>query len=297
MADFLLLSHPRSGSSALRHELNRFASVVIPPEASFATWLLKNPMLLEAEKSPGRASFAEVFAAALFKTRKFEHWNLPEVALSRRLQSSGATSLESAISEIYCLYRDCFRPEASAVGDKNNSYFFEVDLALRALAPSKVLLLWRDPVEVWSSYQRLRREVAANSVLRDNPYFPQLPATLEEFIQTWTVGHEVAIECLDEWAGPVEYCSYLSFVSDGVSIPQKLVKFVSGGPARNPVNVPAELQEPGDYSSWKSGVGRPVHRRESQASAENVSLEDASEIREHTRVIQQRLQSHDGANR
>lgn len=289
MVDFLLLSHPRSGSSALRHEMNRFASVVIPPEASFATWLLRDSVLLEAEEDPGHTSFSRLFTDALFKTRKFEHWSLSHDAVSRRLQMAGATSLKHAIDEIYRLFRDCFRPGATAIGDKNNSYFFEIDSALRALSPARVVLLWRDPVEVWSSYQGLRRDVATDPALRDNPYFPRLPGTREEFIHAWNVGHEMAIERLDEWAGPVQYCSYQSFVTDAANIPQALVEFVTGAPTQDPVDVPLALREPEDLRPWKSGVGRPVYRFESQAGAPGFSAEDAAEIRKHTRVMQQRL--------
>lgn len=289
MVDFVLLSHPRSGSSALRHAMNTFPSVVIPREAGFATWLMRDPVLLEAEGESGGAQFAELFTSALLRTRKFEHWNLPKDSAIRRLRTSGATSIRHAVDEIYRLYRDTVRPHASVIGDKNNSFFFAVDEALRALGPARVVLLWRDPVEVWSSYQRLRRDAAREPSLSNNPYFPRLPGSREEFIHAWTVGHEMAVGHLDEWSGPTWYCSFSSFVTDGPLFIRRLIEFVTGAPAEETVEVPAALWEPEDLKPWKSGVGRPVHRRESRAGAEHVPPEDAAEIRERTREVQQRL--------
>lgn len=175
--DFAILAFPRSGSSTLRHQLNSFSELVIPPESSFAVWVADR---LEAG---GPLRLEERFVEAVIASRKFEHWGLSAEEV-RSCAPAGPSDTAASLRALYRLYRDRTRPQAVRIGDKNNSHVFRVGRALQVLAPRTALVLWRDPGEVWASYLRLI-DVRRSLDVRAARYFPRIWAGRHEMFAAW----------------------------------------------------------------------------------------------------------------
>lgn len=250
--DFMILAFPRSGSSALRHRLNSFREIDIPPECAFATWVA-NHLRDDSEDLPER------FIREVRMARKFEHWRLTDSDVAS-CSPRHIDEVLMGLRSLYARHRDRHRPSARLVGDKNNSYVFNARRALEVLAPEAVLLIWRDPAEVWSSVERLRR-VESELGPERTPYFPVLWASREELVAAWIEVHGTLLDEVFSANGPRRRLaiSHDDFVSNHSAVIERVLRFLAFGPA-TPEPPPAALLEPKEFAPWKHGAEDPSFR-------------------------------------
>lgn len=246
--DFLLLAFPRSGSSALRHQLNRLAEIHIPPESSFAVWVADR--LSDAWPEVD----AERLISDILAARKFEHWLLSAEDI-RACVGACPASVQSAITAIYRRHRDRFRPGAALIGDKNNSYIFAPDRALEVLSPRSVVLLWRDPAQIWDSLQRLEF-LRPRLSPHQQRYFPSGWDDPDALVEAWVAAHEAVLALVGRGVvSPAELhvVAHRDFVADSVGTIDLLASRLLGSSGRREV-VPEALREPAAFALWKRGV-------------------------------------------
>lgn len=242
--DLLVLAFPRSGSSALRHQLNRFVEVHIPPESAFAVWVADRLTDLEFRRDPER------FVAEVLASRKFEHWGLD----ARDLRAcSDAPTVREALIRVYRAHLARHRPQARVLGDKNNSYVFAPERSIEVLAPRTVVLLWRDPAEIWNSFRRLA-DLRRSPGFEESRYFPVGWEDPRSMIAAWVTAHEAALKAVCRAdARSLAVVAHRDFAAAPRRTADGLVSRLLGGPGhRGPV--PAALREPAEFAPWKRGV-------------------------------------------
>ncbi|NQU36582.1 MAG: sulfotransferase [Actinobacteria bacterium] len=265
------MSHPRSGSSLLRRLMNEDSRIAIPPEAAFAVWVRKQHSLLlsRLETEPPNEETYRQLAECFVKTRKFEFWGLSAEDLYTEFATVGPTSYKQVVAVTYELFaKRAGRPNAS-LGDKNNSYFFDCSAALSVLGPDHVVVLLRDPAEVWASYESLRVRQRTS----DSSYYPPLPANVAAFCDEWQDGYTEVLDeaqrsarqfVLIEYGALLESPrSLISAICDQVSYPSR--RSDSGEIERS-----APLFEPAEFADWKANVSLAPSRRNQQSSLESL---------------------------
>jgi hypothetical protein len=287
MSIFLVLAFARSGSSVLRHRLNAFPSIVIPPESTFAVWLSLN------ERPPGPIRCprsARRTARAICDARKFEHWNISAEQLEAALLRDGVSTFAEAVQSTYKLYRDIHKPHATLIGDKNNWHIAVPQQALSVLSPQRTVLLWRDPVEVWASLSRLRELREAGGASVDGmPYYPTTPGNVDVFGENWSASYGQALTLLQQQRASHRVQSYADLVENPNEQLQSLAEFLGVGAEENPGEVAQSLMEPEDYRIWKLNVLEPISRSAPRSRAMDVGRLATSRIREKTAEVEERL--------
>jgi len=175
---FFVIGSPRSGTTLLRLMLTSHPGIVIPPECGFLVWL--HAQFGEWTKTDFeiRSNIAR-FAHAVYRSRKFETWNLDLEYLESEIVQLQPQNYGAACAAVYKLYCRKTGKLGAKWGDKNNHYLSHIATLREIFPDARFVHIVRDGRDVASSY----REVMALD--SDSPYRPMLPTDIGDIATQW----------------------------------------------------------------------------------------------------------------
>ena len=171
-----VIGSPRSGTTLLRLMLTCHRNIVIPPECGFAAWLADRFTDWNAQTID---QCLTRFVGELFECRKIETWNLDKEQLITFLESHHPECYSHAVSLVYQFYANSINQRCTRWGDKNNFYVDYISTLNKLFPAAEFVHIIRDGRDIASSYKRLKH------VESKSPYFPTLPADIEQVAQQW----------------------------------------------------------------------------------------------------------------
>ena len=246
---FIILGNPRSGTSLLRNVLNAHPKLIVPPECGFLLWL--RPTF---EDLDWNSEVKERFIHEVRASKKFETWDLPEVALRNTIMPaviSGYAQAAGLVYEAYALHRG---KHIDAWGDKNNYYVKHVAELTTLLPDARYVHIVRDPRDVFRSYLDLgKRDIRSK-------YVPVLSNDAAQAAEEWAennervlrgvrdAGHAYTLVRYEDLVGAFQPTMRALFTFLGVDMP---VGF-------NERSHLVSLDEPAEFLRWKEKVTEPV---------------------------------------
>ena len=167
-----ILGNPRSGTSLLRLMLDSHSSIGIPPESHFFLWL-------EEKYGEWDIAFLDNYIEDLFKSTKFETWNLKKDSLKKFLKDKTILNYGHLTSLIYYFYLVDFNPEIVFWGDKNSLWNEKLVKINDYFPDAYYIYIIRDGRDIACSYRELHRRQI------ESKYAPKLPQDIESIAKSW----------------------------------------------------------------------------------------------------------------
>jgi hypothetical protein len=177
---FFILGNPRSGTTLLRLILAAHTKLSVPPECGFLVWWYPKFKDWNVTASTNELC-VEGYLKNLKTSRKIETWDLDYTALYNLIIASKPNNYAELSSLVYISYSLQQGKSISLWGDKNNHYLNYLE-TLHTLYPNAYFIhLVRDGRDVACSYRAL------NHLNTQSPYKPQLPYSIKEIAQEWSL--------------------------------------------------------------------------------------------------------------
>ena len=171
-----IIGNPRSGTSLLRLMINAHPIISIPPECGFIIWLKEKYNNLPSNLFLGRI---DEFLEDLFKSKKFETWNLDTKQLKNYILEQKFDTYSNLVSIIYKYYGLSKNKKVAIWGDKNNYYLNHI-VELKQLFPDSFFIhIIRDGRDVACSYKKLSETKCTSK------YAPNLPTETSKIADEW----------------------------------------------------------------------------------------------------------------
>lgn len=240
----MLIGSPRSGTSLLRATLNILPSIYIAPEGGFAHFLY-------GEYKEFHISQLDLFLEDLYKTKKFEFWNLQIGELKDHLTAASPDNYFKLISEIYrCKALSENKSDFIYLGDKNN-YYIEHLLEVNEIFRSpKFVWIVRDGRDVACSYKELMGKK------HHSKYAPRLPQSVEDIAQLWMSQNENAYQFFNGLkSDQFLQIRYEDLVNESKKTIHRICDFLHINADINNSDLSNwKNDEPAEYLTWKSGL-------------------------------------------
>lgn len=175
-----MVGSPRSGTTLFRNLLVKHLDLAIPPESSWATYLLPQfGQWSQADLANGRL---EEFLKHLSSARKFENWGLNTEIVRDWILFHNPNNYSSLVAEVYRCWASSKFLLGRSWGDKNNVHGLHLH-ELRSLFPEATMIwLLRHPIQVVESQQRLAAMLPSTSEVL---LAPTPPATEAQALDDW----------------------------------------------------------------------------------------------------------------
>lgn len=170
-----ILGNPRSGTSLLRLMLSCHPDIIIPPESHFFLWLENkyknmNPM----------ADDLEEFFIDLYKSRKFETWDISKQSIIETIKKDNIKSFADLIACIYITYGNAVgKNNFKYWGDKNKLWKENLHKTILYFPNAFFIHLVRDGRDVACSFIDLAIK-GSTSI-----YAPKLPSQISDIANRW----------------------------------------------------------------------------------------------------------------
>lgn len=169
-----ILGNPRSGTSLLRLMLHSHSEICIPPESHFFLWL-------EDRYKEWNSNMLNNYIEDLFKSTKFETWNINREKLSTFLKEEHIDSYAKLNSLVYQFYASTHDSSKFTFwGDKNSLWIEKLDKIAFHYPNAFYIHIVRDGRDVACSYKSLNKKQFTSS------YAPKLPNDVKSISKTWT---------------------------------------------------------------------------------------------------------------
>ena len=175
-----ILGNNRSGTSLLRIMLHSHPQICIPPESHFFLWL-------EEKYGNWNNNILEIYLEDLYKSKKFETWNLDRTGLRDYLINFLPESYAHLTSLVYKFYALTENKSPLFWGDKNGLWIEKLDKIKLYFPNAFIIHLIRDGRDVACSY----KEINLKNV--NTPYAPKLPNDISKIAETWNTNN-ISIE-------------------------------------------------------------------------------------------------------
>ncbi|VVT06242.1 Sulfotransferase family protein [Marinobacter salarius] len=261
---FFILGNPRSGTSLFRLMLNNHPEIVVPPECGFAEWLYEEFGGEEMSESTYRQ-----FLLKVFKTRKFETWELNFDEILYSIKTSKPSNYQELVREIYRGYARKFGKDSAYFGDKNNYYINNVEKLEKIFPNCKKIFIVRDGRDVACSYLELEHKNI------DSIYSPNLTKDVTKIAREWC--KSVAI--MTSWtSGGAISIRYEDLVLDPNATLQKVCEFLNVAYSENMLDYYKNNDEPEEFKAWKGKTFEPIEGSSVGRYKRELSLEQLADF-------------------
>jgi len=169
-----IIGNNRSGTSLLRLIITCHENMVIPPEGHFLLWMYDKYSRWKENDD------LNLFLDDLYKTKKFETWNIDKNELYVFLKEKNPLNYANLIAYIYIFYGLKIKKNIKQWGDKNGLWIEKLKLLPEIYPNAKYIHIIRDGRDVATSYLELNKK-KPNSI-----YYPKLPNDIEEIAILWS---------------------------------------------------------------------------------------------------------------
>jgi hypothetical protein len=251
----IILGNPRSGTTLLRLILTSHPDIVIPPECGFFVWWYKKYKNWTKNSLKRRL---DGFLDDLFKSRKFETWDLSRRDLRKFIVLKKPNNYTDLISSVYLFFGLSRGKKAKLWGDKNNYYLNHVGEILRIFPNSRFVHIVRDGRDVAVSYKELAK------FRINHKYAPNLSSDISSIAHEWRENVIKVRNSLNSVkVGKRIEIRYEDLVTKPQKITKKICDTVNVKFYRKMLNFyeinKKEKLEPDEFLLWKKRIANPIN--------------------------------------
>lgn len=270
---FFILANPRSGSSLLRLILNSHSNIVVPPECGFALWLYKKYAHVDFDN----IKVIDNFIDNLFRTRKFETWNLNKNKVRNKLKKRRPRTYQETCNLVYTCYSN-----KEIIGDKNNYYVSMLNKLNYVFPNSKYVAIVRDGRDVACSYKEIQKKMI------NSDYAPKLPSHISDIANQWNKNNALIMTQIEKEGVLIRY-------EDLVSNPSKQLKLICNyldvafEPDMLNFYLNKQGAEPNEFLPWKYKTTQPISSESIKRYKVELSPREINEFNNYSAPLLSRL--------
>src|SRR5690554_6342047 len=242
---FFILGNPRSGTTLFRLMLNNHPEIAVPPECSFAEWLIEDFSELKIDEN-----IYLTFTDAVLNCKKFETWSLERNDILKTLYKVRPKNYLSLIKCIYQAYAESKNKSINIFGDKNNYYIKNINKLNAHFPNSKKIFLIRDGRDVACSYIALKNNNTKSE------YRPKLSYSISEIAKEWSSN---AKKILQHENNSI-FLRYEDLISDPNKQLKNICNYLNVQYSNNLLDFYKNNDEPSDFFDWKNNTLNPVNK-------------------------------------